>query len=89
MGGSGDMRVLSRHVTGCTNGKVSVEVSERLSKDKIQCWKCAEAWETCSEAEAVRKGGGSTGKRLEWVQKHCSRWKMTERMQSARKKYQK
>jgi len=54
------------------NGKISAEVSRRLNKDKIQCRKCAEAQETCSEAEAVRKGGGSAGKRLERVRKHCS-----------------
>jgi len=57
-----------------------VEVSGRLNKDKIQCRKCAEARETCSEAEAVRKGGGSAGKRTERVQKHCSGQKMTERV---------
>ena len=57
-----------------------MEVSGRLNKDKIQCRKCAEARETCSEAEAVWKGGGSAGKRSEWVRKHCSGRKMTERV---------
>ena len=55
-------------------------MSGRLNKDKIQCQKCAKARETCSKAEAVRKGGGSAGKRSERVQKHCSGWKMTERV---------
>ena len=69
-------------------------MSGRLNKDKIQCWKCAEARETCSEAEAVRKGGGSMGKRSEWMQKHCSGRKMIERVRkgvervwSVREKY--
>ena len=75
---------------------MSAEVSRRLNKDKIQCWKCAEARETCSEAEAVRKGGGSAGKRSERVRKHCSERKMTERVRkevervrNVREKYRK
>ena len=62
------------------NGKISAEVSRRLNKGKIPCQKCAKVQETCYKVEAVRKGGRSTGKRLERVQKHCSEWKMTERM---------